>query len=110
MAARMHTQAMSEPIAKKTTRYFINRDQAGNISYNGVDKGGPGTVIAENNRVLAVRWPAGKHWIGLGLGGAYHPASTDVLQKDDDGRFTLLISWDNRKTEKRKPALLEAAK
>ena len=101
---------MSEAVARKAARYFINRDQDGNITYGGVDKGGLGTLVAENDHVLVVKWPAGKHWAGLGLGPAYHPPSTDVLQKDEDGRVTLLISWDNRKTERRKPSLQEVAK
>jgi len=95
---------MSEPTAKRATRYFINRNDAGQIRYSGVDKGGAGTVLAENDDVLIVEWPAAKHWVGRGIQPAYHPGSTDVLRKDEDGRFTLLISWEKRRSPRPKPA------
>ena len=101
---------MSETTTTKTTRYFVNRDEASRIRYNGVDKGGLGTVIAENDRVLVVEWPAGKHWVGRGMQPAYHPARTDVLNEDEDGRFTLLISWEKRRSPSRKPALQRTEK
>jgi len=98
---------MSEATAKRITRYFVNRGETGEIHYNGVDKGGPGAVIAENEEVLVVAWPAGKHWVGRHMQPASHPASTDILKKDADGRFTLLISWENRRSQRRTPALQE---
>jgi len=94
---------MSEAIERKATRYFVHRDEEGRVTYAGVDKGGGGTVVAENDQLLVVKWPAGKHWVGRGMQPAYHPASTDVLEKDKDGSATLLISWDNRGAQRRKP-------
>jgi hypothetical protein len=87
---------MSETITKRTTRYFLSRTETGAIRYNGVEKGGAGTVLAENDEVLVVEWPCGKHWVGRGMQSAYHSASIDVLRKDEDGRFTLLVSWEKR--------------
>ena len=101
---------MSEPITNRTTQYFVTRDDAGQIRCSGVDKGGAGIVLAENDEVLVVQWPAGKHWVGRGMKPAYHAASTDVLKKDDDGRFTLLISWESRRNQQRALALQEAEK
>jgi len=86
---------MSESTAKRVTRYFVNRTATGEVRYNGVEKGGPGIVLAENDDALVVQWPAGKHWVGRHMKQARHPASTDVLKKDADGRVTLLISWEN---------------
>ncbi len=101
-----HNETMSESLAKSPIRYFVYRNNAGEITYNGVDKGGPGIVLAENENLLVVEWPTGKHWFGRGIQPSYHPASVDVLVKDQDhdGRFTLLISWEKRRTTNRKAA------
>lgn len=76
------------------TRYYITRTPDGKVKYHGVDRGGFGTVVAENAQVLVIKWLGGSHWVGKGIRG-YHSPSTDVLRKDQDGRFTLFISWDN---------------
>jgi hypothetical protein len=105
---RRHNQIMSESTSKTVTRYFVNRTATGEIRYNGVDKGGAGTVLAENDKVLVVEWPSGKNWVGRGMQPAYHPASTDVLRKDEDGRCTLLISWEKLRSPRRKAAIPRA--
>ena len=76
------------------TRYYITRNPEGKVKYSGVDRGGFGTVVAENDQILVIKWLGGNHWVGKGIRG-YHSPSTDVLRKDQDGRFTLLISWNN---------------
>ena len=86
------------------TRYYITRNPEGKVNYHGVDRGGFGTVVAENDKVLVVKWPAGKHWVARGRPPQYHSPSTEVLRKDEDGMFTLLVSWstDRRKREQTK--------
>lgn len=84
----------------KTARYAVSRRPDGKISYIGIDNSKPGTPIAENEQVLVIKWPAGKHWVARGRPPAYHPSRTDVLRKDEDGRFTLLISWE---ADRKKP-------
>jgi len=79
------------------TRYHLTRNPEGEVKYSGVDRGGFGILVTENEHVLVVKWPGGSHWVGRGIRG-YHSPSTDILSKDQDGRFTLLISW----TDKRK--------
>ena len=79
------------------TRYSVCSHPGGKVNYPGIDKGGFVTIIAENDRAIVIKWPGGKHWVGRGMAQAYHSPCTDVLRKDDDGRFTLLISWDNKR-------------
>jgi hypothetical protein len=76
------------------TRYNITRYPEGKVKYPGVDKGGFGTVVAENDQILVIKWLGGSHWVGKGIRG-YHSPMTEVLRKDQEGRCTLLISWDN---------------
>jgi hypothetical protein len=86
---------MSAAINIPQSRYSVKRFPEGKVKYPGVDQGGFGTIIAENEHVLVIKWPGGKHWAGRGMPSGYHSPCTDVLRKDQDGRFTLLISWDS---------------
>jgi hypothetical protein len=83
------------------TRYTVTVVPGGRAKYAGVDRGGFGTVIAENDRALVIRWPGGTHWVGRGIR-SYHPASTDVLHKEQDGKYSLLISWDTGRSDKQR--------
>ena len=82
-------------IQTKPTRYAVHCTADGEAVYVGIDRGGSGRVIAENAEVMVIKWAGGKHWVGRGVPQAYHHPRTDVLRKDEDGRFTLLISWEN---------------
>ena len=79
----------------RSARYRIDRFPNKKVTYPGVDRGGFGAIIAENDHIVVIKWPGGKHWVGRGIPRAQHPPSTDVLRKDEDGRATLLISWQN---------------
>jgi len=85
------------------TRYYIHRSADGKVKYPGVDRGGFGDVVAENDQVLVIKWPGGSHWVGKGIRG-YHSPSTDVLRKDQDGRVTLLITWDSDRKRRGQPS------
>lgn len=57
---------------------------------------------AANDRTLVIRWPGGSHWVGRGIR-SFHPASTDVLHKDHDGKCSLLISWNTGRRDRHRP-------
>ncbi len=71
------------------------------VTQPGVDYGGPGEIIAQNQQAIVVKWPRGKHWTANGAPYAYHPATTIVyttLQRLDDAvtlQVEPLIQWDN---------------
>ena len=97
----------AKPLDSPATRYILTRHLDGTVEYHGVDKGGHGEVMAENERVLVIKWRSGSHWVGRGIPRAYHSPSTDVLRKDEDGRFTLLISWDDRRKPRIRQKIFE---
>ncbi|MDA1273593.1 MAG: hypothetical protein O2960_06020 [Verrucomicrobia bacterium] len=90
---------MADTINIPRPRYSVKRYPEAKVKYPGEDTGGFGTIIAENEEVLVIKWPGGKHWVGRGMPPGYHSPCTDVLRKDQDGRFTLLISWDSRRKQ-----------
>jgi len=85
----------------RPARYNIDRLPNGRVKYPGVDRGGFGEILVENAHTVVIKWPSGKHWVGRGMPPTYHPAMTEVLRKDEDGKVTLLISW---KKERKKRA------
>jgi hypothetical protein len=87
---------MADAFKFSPMRYVVKRYPSRKVKYSGVDQNGFGSIVAENDQILVIKWPGGKHWAGRGLRPGYHSPCTDILQKDSDGRFTLLISWDHR--------------
>lgn len=77
------------------TRYEDNKNT---VSYAGLDMGGRGTIIKENEDTLVIKWPGGSHWVGRGHR-SYHPPQIHVLQKPTgvEPKHTLLISWENKR-------------
>lgn len=85
--------------------YLVRRHIVGDtvkISFAGIDMHGLGDVVVEQNDILVVKFPAGKHWSGRFMPAAYHSPSIYVLQKraDKSGRYTHLINWDVTRAKK----------
>jgi hypothetical protein len=74
----------------------------GEVTSPGIDFGGRGVVLARDEGAIAVRWPSGMGWAGIGLPRKYFPASVIVYRiigttRDRHGeRLSLerLLEWE----------------
>ena len=76
--------------------FRVKRTDLG-VTFVGVDMGGVGQIVAEKDKILVVKFPAGKHWSGRGSQ-SYHSAKTIVLERDRDSDwYRTLVGWQHKR-------------
>ncbi len=67
------------------------------VRMDGIDYGGPGTVLAVNEEVIAVKWPGSMGWGGIGQARVYHSPDVAVYRIQTNAGAMLdcrgLIEW-----------------
>jgi hypothetical protein len=74
-------------------KYMIRYHQNFKFEVLGIDYGGLGTVLAENEDYIAVKFPAGRHWSGIGTTSYHHP-KVIIFEKVGNKKL-LFIGWVN---------------
>lgn len=49
----------------------LKRHTDGTVTFPGIDHGGPGKILAENEKIVAIKWPKGTVWCGIGMDPSY---------------------------------------
>ena len=77
----------------------LRRVETNQVIEPGVDRGGNGIIIAENESVIVIKWPGSSYWAGPGVRG-YDPVSRAVYQidavTDRAIKVTPLIGWEGK--------------
>ena len=50
----------------------LNHRGTGKVKISGIDMGGLGEILAQNENAIAIKWPAGTHWVGNHMPREYH--------------------------------------
>ena len=77
----------------------LRRKETNQVIEPGVNRGGNGIIIAENESVIVVKWPGHSYWSGRGEQD-YQPVSRAVYQidavTDRAIKVTPLIGWEGK--------------
>lgn len=70
---------------------------------SGIDHGGVGKILSENNEYVAVKWPAHTYWSGIGVPRSYALPEVEIFLKskmNDEEYLTSVLSWSTGRINK----------
>jgi len=75
----------------------------GVVTMLGVDHGGAGKVVAENDRFIVIKWPAHKYWSGIGETSYASPETVVYKKHHHDGEQKIyaeaIIEWSHKRAK-----------